>query len=175
MARLKEAGTEAAQLDAAGLDNAWNRDQFALYRGIAASDPEAQAQSAIVARMDFTRACPRPGAIVGYFSRSQITITRTTLLLAGMRHRRASMKSRSPSLDEAGLLAPDPAFVPGGIDLGDHLAVLNPVTAGISDHGAQRLCAVFIGLRNDPAPSAVTSASQIPSAVAIWRPRGCSP
>ena len=63
-----------------------------------------------------------------------------------------SMKSRSPSNRmKPGLLAADPAFVPGGIDLGDHLPVLDPVAAGIGDHGAQRLCALFIGLRNDPA------------------------
>src|SRR4051812_46050343 len=53
--------------------------------------------------------------------------------------------------DEAGLLAADPAFVPGGIDLGDHLAVRNPVAAGIGDHCAQRLGALFIGLGNGPA------------------------
>src|SRR3954468_6671028 len=74
------------------------------------------------------------------------------VVLVGMRHGWA-LDEEPVALepDEAGLLAPDPAFVPGGIDLGDHLAVLNPVTAGIGDHGAQRLCAVFIGLRNDPA------------------------
>jgi hypothetical protein len=86
------------------------------------------------------------------FSRSQITITRTTLLFwLGWGMGGLSMNSRSPSkTDEARLLATNPGLVPGGFHLGDDLAVLDAVAAGIGDHGAQRLRALLVGLRHRP-------------------------
>src|SRR5262249_31391054 len=53
--------------------------------------------------------------------------------------------------DETRLLAADPGLVPGDLDLGDDLAVLDAVAARIGDHGLERLRALFIGLRNWPA------------------------
>src|SRR4029077_20094835 len=65
------------------------------------------------------------------------------VVLVGMRHGRAfDEQPVALETDEAGLLAADPGLVPGGFHLGDDLAVLDAVAAGIGDHGAQRLRAL---------------------------------
>src|SRR6202011_3423623 len=62
----------------------------------------------------------------------------------GVRHGRAlDEQAISFEADEAGLLAADPSLVPCRLDLGDHLTVLDPVAAGIGDHGAERLRALL--------------------------------
>src|SRR3954449_2246232 len=54
----------------------------------------------------------------------------------GVRHWRAlDEQAVAFEADEPRLLAANPRFVPGGFDLGDDLAVLDPVAAGIGDHG----------------------------------------
>src|SRR5262245_2228868 len=62
-----------------------------------------------------------------------------------MRHRRAlDVELVALEAQEAHLLAADPGLVPGDLDLGDHLVALDPVAAGIGDHGAQRLRAFLV-------------------------------
>src|SRR5580765_5707367 len=57
----------------------------------------------------------------------------------GMRHRRAfDEQAVALEADEAGPLAADPGLVPGGFDLRDHLAALDPVAAGVGDHRGER-------------------------------------
>src|SRR5215470_9470614 len=71
-----------------------------------------------------------------------------------MRHGRAfDEQAIALETDEARLLAADPGFVPGGLDLGDDLAVLDPVAAGIGNHRLERLRALLVGLRDRPALS----------------------
>src|SRR5690242_14654801 len=54
------------------------------------------------------------------------------VVLVRVRHRRAlDEQAVALEADEAGLLAADPGLVPGGFDLGDDLAALDPVAAGI--------------------------------------------
>src|SRR5712671_3116138 len=66
-----------------------------------------------------------------------------------MRHRRAlDEEPVAFEADETSLFAADPGLVPGGFHLGDHLAVLDTVAARIGDHCAQRLCALFVVLRD---------------------------
>src|SRR5580700_10265646 len=70
----------------------------------------------------------------------------------GVRHRRAlDVKPVALESDIAHLLAADPGFVPRRFDLGDDLAIVDAIAAGIGDHGFERLRAVRVGFRNCPA------------------------
>src|ERR1700689_969211 len=69
-----------------------------------------------------------------------------------MRHWRAfDVKSVAVEADVAHLLAADPALVPRRLDLGDDLAVFDPVAAGIGDQAGPRRRPIGVGLRNGPA------------------------
>src|SRR5215475_1103175 len=69
----------------------------------------------------------------------------------GVRHRRAlDEQPVALEADKACLLAADPGLVPGGLDLGDDLAVLNTITARIGDHAGERAGALLVGLRYRP-------------------------
>src|SRR3954463_11290940 len=57
-----------------------------------------------------------------------------------MRHRRALDEQLVVGeSDVPDLLPADPRFVPGDIDLGGDGATVDPIAAGIADHGAERL------------------------------------
>src|SRR5712692_5339131 len=89
-------------------------------------------------------------AVTPHYSRSQITITRTTRLFwFGCGIGGLSMNSRSPSKRMKRVCSP-PTQASFQVHLGDHLAVLDPVAAGVGDHGAQRLRALLVGFRNRP-------------------------
>src|ERR1700733_10679826 len=64
-----------------------------------------------------------------------------------VRHRRAlDEEPVAVETDGAHLLAADPGFVPGRLDLGDDLSALDAVATRISDHGFERRRPVRIGL-----------------------------
>src|ERR1700722_1574943 len=70
----------------------------------------------------------------------------------GVRYRRAlDVQPIAVEANIAYLLAADPGFVPCRFDFGDHLAILDAITAGIGDHGFERLRAIRVGFRDRPA------------------------
>ncbi len=69
-----------------------------------------------------------------------------------MRHRRAlDEQPVAFEADDPRLFATDPGFVPGSIDLGDDLAVLDAIVSGIGDHGLECRRALFVGFGNGAA------------------------
>src|SRR5262245_64289156 len=96
---------------------------------------------------------PLFGIMLYCFSRSQITITRTTLLFwLGWGMGGLSMNSRSPSKRMKRVCSPPTqASFQAASTLVTTLPSLDAVAAGIGDHGAQRLRALLVGFGYRPA------------------------